>query len=110
MPARAPRLCVRTAGPCALRDRWPGHARLVGERVAIRHGNAGTRPIGLRVLVRRWGQQRELAGEPITKSFKYHDLGSAAYIARGRAVVPAGRYRCLGSRAGLGGSSSTSRS
>jgi NADH:ubiquinone reductase (H+-translocating) len=34
--------------------------------------------------------RRELAGEGTSKPFKYRDLGSAAYIARGRAVVSAG--------------------
>jgi NADH:ubiquinone reductase (H+-translocating) len=40
--------------------------------------------------------RRELAGEPTTKPFKYHDLGSAAYIARGRAVVSAGPLHLSG--------------
>jgi len=40
--------------------------------------------------------KRELAGEPTTKSFKYLDLGSAAYIARGRAVVSAGPMQLSG--------------
>jgi NADH dehydrogenase len=34
--------------------------------------------------------RRELEGRGSTKTFKYRDLGSAAYIARGRAVVSAG--------------------
>ena len=40
--------------------------------------------------------RHELAGEPTTKSFKYYDLGSAAYIARGRAVVSAGPMHLSG--------------
>jgi len=40
--------------------------------------------------------RRELAGESTARSFKYRDLGSAAYIARGRAVVSAGPLRMSG--------------
>jgi NADH:ubiquinone reductase (H+-translocating) len=41
--------------------------------------------------------RRELEGEPITSSsFKYRDLGSAAYVARGRAVVSAGPVHLSG--------------
>jgi NADH:ubiquinone reductase (H+-translocating) len=43
--------------------------------------------------------RRELTGEGqpgAPEPFKYHDLGSAAYIARGRAVVSAGRLRLSG--------------
>ena len=40
--------------------------------------------------------RRELAGETTTKSFKYYDLGSAAYISRGRAVVSAGPVHLSG--------------
>jgi NADH dehydrogenase len=40
--------------------------------------------------------KRKLAGEPTTKSFKYYDFGSAAYISRGRAVVSAGPMQLSG--------------
>jgi len=40
--------------------------------------------------------RRELAGETTTKPFRYHDLGSAAYVARGRAVVSAGPLHLSG--------------
>ena len=40
--------------------------------------------------------KRLLAGQIVTKPFKYHDLGSAAYISRGRAVVSAGRLQLSG--------------
>jgi NADH:ubiquinone reductase (H+-translocating) len=40
--------------------------------------------------------RRELAGDAAAQPFKYHDLGSAAYIARGRAVVSAGPVRMSG--------------
>jgi NADH dehydrogenase len=37
-----------------------------------------------------------VAGKPMTKPFRYHDFGSAAYICRGHAVVSAGPMRCDG--------------
>jgi NADH dehydrogenase len=40
--------------------------------------------------------RRELAGQATSRSFKYHDLGSAAYISRGRAVVSAGPVKLSG--------------
>jgi NADH dehydrogenase len=35
----------------------------------------------------------QIAGRDTGKPFRYHDLGSAAYISRGRAVVSVGRLR-----------------
>ena len=43
-----------------------------------------------------------MAGEPPAKPFRYRDLGSAAYIARGNAVLSAGPVH--GSAASSGGS------
>ena len=43
--------------------------------------------------------RREAAGQPHGAAFRYRDLGSAAYISRGTAVVSAGRLR-LGGFAG----------
>jgi NADH:ubiquinone reductase (H+-translocating) len=40
--------------------------------------------------------RREIEGQPTTRPFKYRDLGSAAYIARGRAVVKAGPIHLAG--------------
>lgn len=40
--------------------------------------------------------RRELTGQATSKPFKYHDLGSAAYISRGRAVVSAGPLHLSG--------------
>jgi|CZKT01.1.fsa_nt_gi NADH dehydrogenase len=37
--------------------------------------------------------RRAISGQPSSKSFRYRDLGSAAYISRGRAVVSAGRLQ-----------------
>src|SRR5215472_3902668 len=40
--------------------------------------------------------KRELEGKESPKPFKYHDLGSAAYVSRGRAVVSAGPLKLSG--------------
>jgi NADH:ubiquinone reductase (H+-translocating) len=40
--------------------------------------------------------KRLLTGQGEGKPFKYHDLGSAAYICRGRAVMSAGPLRLSG--------------
>jgi NADH dehydrogenase len=40
--------------------------------------------------------RRELAGRARIKPFRYYDLGSAAYISRGRAVVSVGRVQFAG--------------
>jgi NADH dehydrogenase len=39
--------------------------------------------------------RHQASGKPV-KPFRYHDLGSAAYISRGRAVISAGRLRLGG--------------
>jgi NADH:ubiquinone reductase (H+-translocating) len=38
--------------------------------------------------------RRQVAGQQPVKPFRYHDLGSAAYLSRGRAVVSAGGSGC----------------
>src|SRR5215471_13755391 len=40
--------------------------------------------------------RHEIDGRPVGKPFRYRDLGSAAYISRGRAVMSAGRQRFSG--------------
>jgi NADH dehydrogenase len=40
--------------------------------------------------------KRELAGQPQDKPFRYHDLGSAAYISRGSAVMSVGKVHLSG--------------
>ncbi len=40
--------------------------------------------------------RRRVAGRSPVKPFRYHDLGSAAYIARGSAVVAVGRFHAAG--------------
>ena len=42
------------------------------------------------------GDAREPAGAATAKPFRYYDLGSAAYISRGRAVVSVGRLQFAG--------------
>jgi NADH dehydrogenase len=82
---RAGRLCVNkdltlpghpdifVAGDMMSLDKLPGVAE-----VAMQTGLYAGRKIAL-----------ESIGETLDKPFKYHDLGSAAYISRGRAVVHA---------------------
>jgi NADH dehydrogenase len=40
--------------------------------------------------------RHEIAGRTTAKPFRYHDLGSAAYLSRGRAVVSVGRLQFAG--------------
>jgi NADH dehydrogenase len=40
--------------------------------------------------------RHEIAGRATAKPFRYHDLGSAAYLSRGRAVVSVGRLQFAG--------------
>jgi NADH:ubiquinone reductase (H+-translocating) len=40
--------------------------------------------------------KHEVTGHMATKPFRYHDLGSAAYLSRGRAVVSVGRLQFAG--------------
>jgi NADH:ubiquinone reductase (H+-translocating) len=40
--------------------------------------------------------KHEVTGHMPTKPFRYHDLGSAAYLSRGRAVISVGRLRFAG--------------
>ncbi|MEU6646671.1 NAD(P)/FAD-dependent oxidoreductase [Saccharomonospora sp. NPDC046836] len=70
-----PDICV--VGDLMSLDRLPGVAE-----VAMQSGLYAARRI-----------KRRLRGDPLKKPFRYHDLGSAAYISRGRAVVSVGRLR-----------------
>ena len=40
--------------------------------------------------------KRDLSGRDSAKAFRYRDLGSAAYISRGHAVISVGRLRLAG--------------
>jgi NADH dehydrogenase len=75
----------------------PGHQEIfvVGDMMSLR------KLPGLAEVAMQSGRyagkriKREIAGQPV-KPFKYRDLGSAAYIARGDAVVSAGPLRLSG--------------
>jgi NADH dehydrogenase len=75
----------------------PGHPEIsvVGDTMSLRKlpGVAEVAMQSGRYAGRRI--KREIAGQPV-KPFRYHDLGSAAYIARGNAVVSAGPLRLSG--------------
>lgn len=51
--------------------------------------------------------RKQVAGEQTDKPFSYHDLGSAAYLSRGRAVVSAGPLKTGGFLGWWSGCSST---
>lgn len=70
-----PDICV--VGDLMSLDRLPGVAE-----VAMQTGLYATRRI-----------KHQLVGHPLKKPFHYHDVGSAAYISRGRAVVSVGPLR-----------------
>ena len=89
---RAGRLCVGkdltipghrdilVAGDMMSLDRLPGVAE-----VAMQTGHYAGRKV-----------TRESSGQTLDKPFRYHDLGSAAYISRGRAVVSTRRLHLGG--------------
>jgi NADH dehydrogenase len=71
---------IMVAGDMMSLNRLPGVAE-----VAMQSGLYAGRRIG-----------REIAGRASGKRFRYYDLGSAAYISRGRAVVSVGRLHFAG--------------
>jgi NADH dehydrogenase len=71
---------ISVAGDLMSLDRLPGVAE-----VAMQSGYYAGRRI-----------HHDVAGKPFTKPFRYRDFGSAAYIARGQAVISAGPIRCGG--------------
>ena len=71
---------ISVVGDMMNRDGLPGVAE-----VAMQAGLYAARRI-----------RREVAGDPPGKAFRYRDLGSAAYISRGRAVVSVGRLHLDG--------------
>ncbi|GDY29740.1 NADH dehydrogenase [Gandjariella thermophila] len=88
---------IRVAPDCTI----PGHPEIsvVGDLMALDHlpgvaevAMQSGRHAGLRI--RRQVEGRAAAGTG--KPFRYRDLGSAAYLARGRAVVSFGRVRLGG--------------
>ncbi len=75
---------ISVAGDMMNRDGLPGVAE-----VAMQAGLYEARRI-----------RRELAGQPPGKPFRYRDLGQAAYVSRGNAVVSVGRLHLEGFWAG----------
>ena len=71
---------IMVAGDMMNRDGLPGVAE-----VAMQAGLYAARRI-----------RREVAGQPAGKPFRYRDLGSAAYVARGNAVVSVGLLHLSG--------------
>ncbi|MCW2908065.1 MAG: dehydrogenase [Actinomycetia bacterium] len=71
---------ISVAGDMMNRDGLPGVAE-----VAMQAGLYAARRI-----------RREVAGQPPGKPFRYRDLGSAAYVSRGNAVVSLGRLHLGG--------------
>ena len=69
-----------------------GHPEIsvVGDMMSL-HGLPGLAEVAMQSgLYAGHRIRRRVAGEPPAKPFRYRDLGSAAYIARGNAVVSAG--------------------
>jgi NADH:ubiquinone reductase (H+-translocating) len=89
---RAGRICVQDDLTIA------GHPEIsvVGDMMSLRKlpGVAEVAMQAGRYAARRI--RREVTGRGRSEPFKYHDVGSAAYIARGRAVVSAGPLRIGG--------------
>jgi len=76
----------------------PGHPEIsvVGDMMSLR-GLPGVAEVAMQSgLYAGRRVRRELTGEGQARPFRYFDLGSAAYIARGKAVVSAGPLRLTG--------------
>jgi NADH:ubiquinone reductase (H+-translocating) len=76
----------------------PGHPEIsvIGDMMTLR-GLPGVAEVAMQSgLYAGRRVRRELAGEGQGRPFRYIDLGSAAYIARGKAVVSAGPLRLTG--------------
>jgi NADH:ubiquinone reductase (H+-translocating) len=75
-----------------------GHPEIsvVGDMMSL-HGLPGVAEVAMQTGLYAGHQiRRRLAGEPPAKPFRYRDLGSAAYIARGNAVLSAGPVHVSG--------------
>ncbi|HTS95842.1 MAG TPA: NAD(P)/FAD-dependent oxidoreductase [Streptosporangiaceae bacterium] len=76
----------------------PGHPAIyvVGDMMSLRH-LPGVAEVAMQSgLYAGHRIRRQAAGQQPARPFRYHDLGSAAYICRGRAVVSAGPLRTGG--------------
>jgi NADH dehydrogenase len=75
-----------------------GHPEIavIGDMMSL-HGLPGVAEVAMQTgLYAGHRIRRRVAGEPPARPFRYRDLGSAAYIARGNAVVSAGRMHFSG--------------
>jgi NADH:quinone reductase (non-electrogenic) len=75
-----------------------GHPEIsvIGDMMSL-HGLPGVAEVAMQTgLYAGHRIRRRLAGEPPARPFRYRDLGSAAYIARGNAVVSAGPVQFSG--------------
>ena len=87
----------------------PGHPEITvaGDLMSL-HGLPGVAEVAMQsglYVARRI--KHEVAGQPERKPFRYHDLGSAAYISRGPRSCPPGGCTCPASSAGGAGCSFT---
>jgi len=88
------------AGRIVVRDDLtiPGHPEIsvIGDMMSLRK-LPGVAEVAMQTgLYAGRRVRRELTGEGQLEPFRYHDLGSAAYLARGKAVVSAGRLELSG--------------
>ena len=76
----------------------PGHPEIMvaGDMMSL-HGLPGVAEVAMQSgLYAARRIKRALAGKPLVKPFRYYDLGSAAYISRGSAVMSVGKLRLSG--------------
>src|SRR5215468_5326217 len=85
-----------TAGVAA-----PSVAAAIAQATGAKQDRAGRIEVGAELAMQTGlyaGRRirREVAGRSTAKPFRYYDLGSAAYLSRGRAVVSVGRLQFAG--------------
>ena len=76
----------------------PGHPEITvaGDMMSL-HGLPGVAEVAMQSgLYAARRIKSSLRGQPLGKPFRYYDLGSAAYISRGSAVMSAGKLRLSG--------------
>jgi NADH dehydrogenase len=76
----------------------PGHPEItVGGDMMCLHGLPGVAEVAMQSgLYAARRIKHEVTGQPLTEPFRYRDLGSAAYISRGSAVMSAGKVHLSG--------------
>jgi NADH:quinone reductase (non-electrogenic) len=76
----------------------PGHPEITvaGDMMSL-HGLPGVAEVAMQSgLYAARRIKRALSGQPLDKPFRYYDLGSAAYISRGSAVMSVGKLHLSG--------------